>query len=135
MSPRVGMGLHGPKAKAKPKREKARRKPRIGLPPVPVSLSRVEAVIRFLERLPITKGKLVGEKLRLLPEQRRFIEDIYGRDGVSLGVLSMPRGNGKTGLIAGLTLCHLIGPEAEMRGECYSAAVDRDQASLIFNEM
>src|SRR4029078_5391544 len=46
-----------------------------------------------------------------------------------------PRGNGKTGLLAGLTLAHLLGPEAEMRGECYSAGIDRLQAGLIFNEM
>lgn len=127
------MGLRGVNSKSKPKREKARRKPMRGLPPVP--LPRVEAVIRFLESLPITKGKLAGEKMQLLAEQRRFVEDIYGRERVRIGVLSMPRGNGKTGLIAGLELCHLIGPEAEMRGECYSAAIDRDQAALIFHEM
>ena len=38
-------------------------------------------------------------------------------------------------MLAGLTLCHLLGPESEPRGECYSAGIDRLQASLIFNEM
>ena len=88
-------------------------------------MSRVERVIAFLEFLPITKGKLTGRKLKLLPAQRAFIEDLYGRsdaERVRLGIFSEPRGNGKTGLIAGLELCHLLGPEAEMRGECYSAA-------------
>jgi phage terminase large subunit-like protein len=101
-------------------------------------LSRVEKIIAFLEFLPITKGKLSGTKLRLLPDQRKFIEDVYGRDEhdrVRLGILSQPRGNGKTGLIAGLELCHLLGPEAEMRGECYSSAIDRQQAGLIADEM
>ena len=101
-------------------------------------LSRVERVIAFLEFLPITKGKLTGHKLKLLPSQRAFIEDLYGRpdnERVRLGIFSEPRGNGKTGLIAGLELCHLLGPEAEMRGECYSAGIDRQQAALIFNEM
>ena len=82
-------------------------------------------MIAFLEFLPITKGKLTGRKLELLPDQRAFIEDLYGRpdtERVRLGIFSEPRGNGKTGLIAGLELCHLLGPEAEMRGECYSAA-------------
>ena len=32
-------------------------------------------------------------------------------------------------------LCHLLGPESELRGECYSAGIDRLQAGLIFNEM
>ena len=91
-------------------------------------LSRVERVIAFLEFLPITKGKLTGSKMKLLPDQRAFIHDIYGRpddDRVRIGILSQPRGNGKTGLIAGLALCHLLGPECELRGEVYSAAIDR----------
>src|SRR5580765_5640362 len=98
-------------------------------------LSRVEKVIAFLEFLPITKGILIGKKLKLLPNQRRFIERVYGATDVRIAVRSEPRGNGKTGLVAGLALCHLLGPEAEMRGECYSAAIDRLQAGLIFNEM
>ena len=100
-------------------------------------LSRVDRVMAFLEFLPITKGKLAGKKMRLLENQRAFIEQLYGRerDQVRLGIFSEPRGNGKTGLIAGLMLCHLLGPESEQRGECYSAGIDRLQASLIFNEM
>ena len=54
---------------------------------------------------------------------------------VRLAVRSEPRGNGKTGLVAGLALCHLLGPEAELRGECYSAAVNRRQSALMFDEM
>ena len=50
-------------------------------------------------------------------------------------VLSVGRGNGKTTLAAMLGLCHLAGPEAESRGEVYSAANDRFQASRIFAEM
>lgn len=93
-------------------------------------------MIKFLEFLPITKGRLIGEKLELLPVQRQFVEAVYGtKDPVQLGVFSAPRGNGKTGLTAGLTLCHLLGPESELRGECYSAAIDRQQAALIADEM
>jgi phage terminase large subunit-like protein len=79
--------------------------------------------------------------MRLLPEQRRFIEEVYGRldrRGLRrrrLAIKSEPKGNGKTGLIAGLCLCHLLGPEAEPRGEIYSAAIDRQMAALIFAEM
>lgn len=104
-------------------------------------LDRVERVIAFLEYLPITKGKLQGEKMTLLPSQREFVEAVYGRkadDGTrltKLAVLSEPKGNGKTGLTAGLCLCHLFGPECEPRGEVYSAAIDRDQAGIMFEEM
>lgn len=100
-----------------------------------VGLSRVERVLAFLEFLPITKGILLGQKMKLLPGQRSFIERVYGSGDVRIAVKSEPRGNGKTGLVSGLALCHLIGPEAEERGECYSAGVDRRQAALIFNEM
>jgi len=103
--------------------------------------TRVDRLISFLQSLPITKGIYAGRKMRLLPGQRRFIEAVYGRkatDGrrlVRLAILSMPRGNGKTGLLAGLALAHLLGPESEQRGEVYSCAYNKLQASLIFAEM
>jgi phage terminase large subunit-like protein len=98
-------------------------------------LTRTERVIAFVESLPITKGKLAGKKLCLLPGQRAFIEEIYGAERVTMAIKSEPRGNGKTGLLAPLALCHLLGPEAEPRGEVYSAAIDRQQAGIMFNEM
>jgi phage terminase large subunit-like protein len=109
-----------------------------GLPWKRARLSRVQRIIEFLEFLPITKGPLAGTNLRLLPEQWEFIHGVYARPDnspVRLGVLSYPRGNGKTGLCAGLALCHLLGPEAETRGEVYAAAMDRQQAGLICGEM
>jgi phage terminase large subunit-like protein len=99
-------------------------------------LTRAERVIRFLQSLPVTKGHLQGKKMRLVPEQRAFVEEVYLDDySVTTGVLSTPKGCGKTGLSAGLGLCHLLGPEAIERGEVYSAAIDRGQASILFNEM
>jgi len=104
--------------------------------------SRVARVIAFLEALPITKGILAGQKMRLLPGQRKFIDAIYGRvakDGrrrIKIAIKSEPRGNGKTGLLAALSLCHLLGPECEARrGEVYSCAYNKLQAALIFAEM
>lgn len=47
-------------------------------------------------------------------------------------ILSIARKNGKTLLIAGLALCHLIGPEAIENGEIYSAANDREQAAQVY---
>jgi phage terminase large subunit-like protein len=104
------------------------------------NLNRTERVIAFLEFLPITKGPLAGKRMKLLPGQLNFVRAIYATDRkgvrkVRIGVKSEPKGNGKTGLVAGLCLCHLLGPEAEPRGEVYSAAIDRQQAGLIFAEM
>ena len=99
-------------------------------------LTRLEKVEAFLNYLPVTKGVLAGKQMKLLPAQRKFLKSIYGRKNQPrIAILSVARGNGKSGLIAGLELCHLLGPEAEQRGECYSAAIDRQQAGIIFNEM
>lgn len=98
-------------------------------------LTRAQRMIAFCESLPITKGKLAGKKLKLLPGQRQFIEDLYGESRIRIAIKSEPRGNGKTGLLAPLALGHLLGPEAEPRGEVYSAAIDRQQAAIMFNEM
>lgn len=103
-------------------------------------LSRGERVVAFLESLPITKGIGVGNPIVLEAFQRDWVLGIYqnGEDGsrmVRTGLLSVARGNGKTVLCAGLALCHLIGPESEQRGECYSAAATKEQAALVYTEM
>lgn len=97
-------------------------------------LSRAERVIKFLESLPITKGMRAGKKMRLLPHQIEFINAVYAGN-TRIAIDSAPRGNGKTGLTAGLALAHLFGPESEPRGEVYSAAVDRTQSGRLFAEM
>lgn len=103
-------------------------------------LTRAGRVIAFIETLEVTAGKLAGERMVLRPWQRAILEEVYAlnEDGgrpVRTAVLSMGRKNGKTGLAAALALCHLVGPEAEPRGEVYSAANDRQQAGKLFNEM
>jgi len=118
--------------------------PAPALPPVrswmAPDLSRSERVIRFCEELRITSGADAGRLMELRPWQREFIEALYAVDanGVRLvrtSILSMGRKNGKTQLAAMLALAHLLGPEAESRGEVYSCANDRFQASKIFAEM
>lgn len=116
-------------------------------PPKPVphpwqaaGLTRAERVIAFVESLPITKGFGAGERVHLIEFQREWIEAIYGEDDagrrrVRTGLLSVARGQGKTVLAAMLCLAHLVGPESEQRGECYSAAATKDQSALIFAEM
>jgi phage terminase large subunit-like protein len=103
-------------------------------------LSRSARVIAFCEELTISSGQHAGSKLKLRDFQRKFIRDVYvenkeHRRPVRTAVLTMGRKNGKTQLAAALALCHLCGPEAEERGEVYSCANDRFQASKVFNEM
>lgn len=134
------MGLRGPGAKPKSGGAILSPKLRKRLPWEKKGLSRVERVVAFLEDLPITAGKLAGTKMKVRGWQREFLEAVYGEDApgirpVRTAILSMARKNGKTGLVAGLALCHLAGPEAEPRGECYAAANDRFQAGKVFAEI
>jgi phage terminase large subunit-like protein len=131
------MGLHGPHARRRSQHNVVE-----AIPPAwKRRRTRVARVIAFLESLPITKGIYTGRKMKLLPGQRKFIQAVYGRlakDGrrqIRIAIKSEPRGNGKTGLLAGLALCHLLGPECEARGEVYSCAYNKLQAALIFTEM
>jgi len=99
-------------------------------------LSRLDRVVAFLEDLPITKGVRAGERMRLLPDQTEFLAKVYGADSCArIAIDSKPRGNGKTGLTAGIALCHMLGPESEPRGEVYAASVDRTMSGKLFAEM
>ena len=135
------MGLRGPGAKAIRRRaEAAEETPSAPHPWEAPSLSRAEKVRAFVESLPVTSGSLAGTAFRLRPWQWREIKAIYrtdarGRRAVRTAVMSMARKNGKTDIAARLALCHLAGPEAEERGEVYSAANDRFQAGRIFAEI
>ena len=135
------MGKRGPGAKPVKKSTKDNLKNEITIQPWEIEgLSRAARVIAFLETLPVTAGLLAGQKMKLLPFQKEFIEAVYavddtGKRPVRQAVFSLPRKCGKSGLVAGLALCHFIGPEAEPRGACYSCANDRAQASILFKEM
>jgi phage terminase large subunit-like protein len=103
-------------------------------------LSPAERVIAFVESLPVTSGSHAGRPFRLRPWQKKFVRAVYATDRAGLrkvrtAVLSVARKNGKTDICARLALCHIAGPMAEQRGEVYSAANDRFQASRIFKEM
>jgi phage terminase large subunit-like protein len=138
------VGLRGPGAVALKRQKKTEDKDaNLQVFPHPweaEGLSRADRVIAFCESLPVTSGKLAGQQWRARPWQKRWLRRVYrtdrrGRRVVRTSVLSMARKNGKTDLAARLALAHLCGPEAEPRGEVYSAANDRLQAGKIFNEM
>lgn len=135
------MGLRGPGAKPIKKTTETGEKPkRRRLAWRKRGLTRAEQVIAFIESLAITSGAHAGRKFKLRDWQRQIIEAIYATDDEDLrqvrqALLAIPRKNGKTQLAAALALCHLAGPEAESRGQVFSAAADRDQAALLFKEM
>lgn len=98
-------------------------------------MTRAERVIEFIQRYcPVPDGAQVGQPLVLDDFQKEFIRDVYDNPhGTLRGILSIARKNGKTGLIAGLLLAHLVGPEAKQNSQIVSGAMSRDQASLVFN--
>jgi len=103
-------------------------------------LTRGQRVIAFIQTLKITAGPDAGKPFRLRDWQKRIIRRVYdgtsadGRRLVRMALLTCGRKNGKTGLVAALVLCHLVGPESEARGQIVSAASDKQQAGIIFRE-
>jgi phage terminase large subunit-like protein len=101
-----------------------------------------DAVIGFIEALTVPSGTGAGKLFKLDTWQKQFIRDVYEpqrilkngtqRRAVRRAILSIARKNGKTALIAAIALAHLVGPVAEVHGEIYSAANDRDQAGIVF---
>lgn len=98
-------------------------------------MTRAARVIRFLETHILTPdGAHVGKPMVLAEFQKDFIRAVYGNEhGTRRAILSVSRKNGKSGLIAGLVLCHLVGPEAKQNSQLVSGAMSRDQAALVFN--
>lgn len=98
-------------------------------------MTRGERVIAFVERYCIVpEGSKVGQRMKLLPFQKRFILEVYDNPhGTSKAYLSIARKNGKTGLIAALVLAHVVGPEARLNSQIISGARSRDQASAVFS--
>lgn len=61
------------------------------------------------ENLVVPTGMLAGEPFVIERWQEEWVRDAYGEKVRSAG-LSVARKNGKSGLIAALLLCHLVGP-------------------------
>lgn len=98
-------------------------------------MTRGDRVCAFIEKFCVVpEGKLVGQPLKLEPFQQKFIREIYDNPaGTRRGILSIARKNGKSGLIAGIVLAHIVGPEARLNAQIVSGARSRDQAALVFN--
>jgi alpha-L-fucosidase len=72
------MGARGPGARRLEDLQDARARPQREQPWEGKGLTRLQKVIAFCEWLPVTKGKLQGKQMKLLPEQLEFIGKIYG---------------------------------------------------------
>ncbi|KQI67619.1 terminase [Loktanella sp. 3ANDIMAR09] len=81
------------------------------------------------------EGKKAGKPLKLANFQRKFVKGAFAKN-VTVGVLSIGRGNAKTALAAGLAFADLVGALEERpqpNREIIFAARNRDQARIAFN--
>lgn len=107
---------------------------------IPDPHGRAERMLRFADLLQ--HPKMDGSDRRPLQSrwQRRIIQRIYGpstEDGrrqVSTVFALLPRGARKTTLASVLALGHTIGPEQRTGGQVVTAASDRTQARIAFDE-
>ena len=97
--------------------------------------TRADKVIEFLRKYIVTpEGEHVGKPMELAPFQEEFIRAIYDNpDGTRRAYLSIARKNGKSAIISGLLLCHIIGPERVLNSQIVSGARSRDQAALVYH--
>lgn len=96
-------------------------------------------VARFIEEFLTLGGSFLGQPFKLLPFQRDLLDDIYRLDADGnrlrrLYVLGLPRKNGKSQLGAAIALYHLVADTADAAPQVISAAGDRKQARLVFDE-
>lgn len=96
-----------------------------------------QRAIRLINQLTHTKGPFADQSFNLRPWQKRILMQLFKtrRDGLRqyrTCLLMLPRKNGKSELAAALAVYFLLF-DGEVGAEVYSAAADKDQASLVFN--
>lgn len=104
------------------------------------SEARAKRAIDFIQKLRHTKGQWAGQNFILQDWQReQIIRPLFGTvnlDGTRqyrTCYVELPRKNGKTTVASAIAL-YLLYADSEAGCEIYSAANDRPQAALVFNE-
>ena len=88
-------------------------------------------LITWMKRLRVGQGDGVGDRFRVLPWQREFIEKTFAPD-VKEAALSVPRGVGKSTLIGAIAAAAVIGPLRVKNGEVIVCAASFAQAKIVF---
>ena len=91
-------------------------------------------LIEYLESLEVTQGALTGDTFTVLPWQEDFIRGAFAPEVAQSG-LTVARGNGKTTLVAGLSLASIDGPLMHERGETIGVAASFQQGKLLFEHV
>ena len=102
---------------------------------MPYDKQKAMDVIEFIEMLHHT-GDFYGKRFTLLGWQQEVIENVYGNVNDKgyrqkrYSYLEVPKKNGKTELVAAISLYHLFcdGPS----GQIYCCAAEKEQAALVY---
>ena len=100
--------------------------------------AKADRAVKFIEMLPHTKGEWEKQPFWLLPWQEQIIRDIFGvvkEDGMRqfrTVYIEIPKKQGKSELAAAIAL-YLLYADGEPSAEVFSAAADRQQASIVFD--
>jgi phage terminase large subunit-like protein len=98
-----------------------------------------EHVFGFFRALRLADGEHAGRRFELGPWQKFIVGSLFGWLGAEgyrrfrTAYTEIGKGSGKTPLAAGLGLYMALG-ECRQGAECYSAAVGRDQAGIMFRD-
>ncbi|MHB1154891.1 MAG: terminase large subunit [Eubacteriales bacterium] len=105
---------------------------------MPFNEKKAQHAISFIEQLRHTKGEWAGKPFKLLPWERELIIKLFGTlrdDGTRqyhTAYVEIPKKSGKSELGAAIAL-YMLCADGEANAEVYSAACDRQQASIVFN--
>lgn len=101
-------------------------------------MNQAQRVIRFIETFCTLGGSFAGQPFTLLDYQKQLIADIYRSDGDRRlrrkYLVGLARKQGKSSLAAALALYHLVADPADANPLVISAAGDRQQARIVFDE-
>ena len=105
---------------------------------MPFSEAKAQHAIQFIEQLKHTKGRWAGQPFKLLPWEVELIRQTFGTlrdDGTRqyhTVYVEIPKKSGKSEVGAAIAL-YMLMADGEANAEVYSAACDRQQASIVFN--
>ena len=97
-----------------------------------------DRAVQFIELLPHTKASWEGQPFWLLPWQEKIVRDLLAtvkEDGTRqfrTAYIEVPKKQGKSELAAAIAL-YLLYADHEPSAEVFSAAADRQQASIVFD--
>ena len=106
--------------------------------PRPPHNAAADWAVRFVQQLTHSTGEYAGKPFDLQPWQEAILRRLFGtldadgRRQYRTCFIAIPRKNGKTEIAAALALYMLLG-DREPGAQVYGAAVDRDQATLVFS--